>query len=152
MNNQTMITEKQAQAQTVNRLRHIGFYFLVGPVIGFVVTYFFILLNVFFTTRYLTLDHVLSTLSFTLLIFVIGQLCAFIIGGLPAILTGLVASSCASPKLEKLATLTFGALVTFAGSLIISKELNVSLMLGALGGFAGVSCAYLRHRHFKTHY
>jgi len=123
----------------------IGYFCLVGPLVGFGIIFLMLLGNIIIENdfNFKQLVHI----SFSILL--LGSICAYLIGLLPAALTGHFADYGRNPKEQIVLAVIAGSLICVFFSMLIEIDLSFNLVCLIFGGFSGLFTMLLRHENLK---
>ena len=133
-------------------LRIIGRFTFVGPLVGTALVWLF-LLGPLLVSSFIQNgidESVLGFVGSAVGAVLVSILVGYAVGGVPALMTGVVCSAFArGMKFDWLwigACAASGFAITFAGCSIFSLDLETASQIGAIGAAAAVACAFLLRR------
>lgn len=132
------------------QLRH-GFYFMfAGPLVGLGIILSLLMVATLINDGYSGLSNLsVDIIGRLILLFFISLLVAYLVGAIPAFITGLISGIGKNKTEEIIFSIAGGAATCFLLSIFFIPEMSFFLTASALGAISGLVCVLLKHKRIK---
>jgi len=132
---------------TSKKIQRAFFFAFHGPLFGHLCVTIGLILFGFYKSISSDLQGMLGLLYFLIVAIGLGFIFTYIIGAIPAFLTGFISSLGNSKTEEMVLAIVSGAVTSYTGAVIInSSEMIFAMAIGLVGAISGFACVSLRYQ------